>query len=672
MKTKILFLLLVIGLVFVSCEAKHHHEWTSKIEKEPTCEGKGILLRTCPCGETQKEVLPATGHKDSVEKVKKPATCTENGFAEKICPVCGKVFSTIEIEKVAHTPSEAKTVKEPTCEETGKEEIRCSICNALIEEKEVPAKDHELLETGKVIIKNATCIEDGLESGVCRICGKRLENSVIHALGHDWGETITVKKATCTEEGEAKQVCKRNSEHVRKGVIKMEPHNFDDGEAKVIKEATCTEKGKIQIKCKNCSTTTNTYTDALGHNFTIDQGYKEDANGNPIEPTQFNPGIKIYKCERCDATEEREVESESKHIHMSIETGYADDDNKYGRNIKGTCVKKARVGIYCYCYEGDDGKFYASQESAPSGVKVYRYCVGLKERDLDPSNHKNLEMIYSEGDSYFYGSLEKTECKDCNTTVKTTINEEGKISATGRWKGDMSGIIQEMPYSFDFDISLYENGISVSNQKYSIANTIADYIEMSISSSPQEERSHLSVNRATDGRWVGKQWITGIDNSICYLNPIAKEYISGGIAISVIDCNTRIGEEKIDLDMFGDSSKILELKKEEFTNEKSLLTIANFIDLMKIDSSKGEVTCTSFSKSANGIDTISIPSGTESINLEWVTLQGNEPTAYTWTVDGTTQEESNSTFTLTLSTKPVTVTCTANGETHSAIFSVQK
>ncbi len=613
-------------MVFVSCDNEHQHKWTSKVEKEPSCEAKGLLVKSCSCGATEKEVLPATGHKDSVEKVKKPATCTEKGIAEKVCSACGKVFSTVEIEKVAHTPGEAKTLKEPTCEGTGKEEIRCSICNALIEEKEVPAKGHELLETGKVVIKNATCTEKGLESGVCRVCGKRLENSVIPALGHDWGETIIVKDSTCIKEGKAKQICNRCSVE-RSGKIEKKNHNFT-GLSKETKSATCTEEGDVVTHCANegCTATTTGHTPALGHSFTTDMGYKSDEKGNPIEPTQFNPGIKIYKCERCDATEEREVESESKHIHSSIENGYADENNKYGKNIKGTCVKKAQVGIYCDCYEGDDEKFYASPESAPSGVKVHRYCVGLKERDLDPSNHEHLETIHFEESNYFYGSFEKTECKDCNTTVKTTIKDEGKISANGRWKGTKSGYLnisenQEVPYSFDFDISLYENGISVSSQKNTLFNTPGDYVETSISNISQEELTKLFVNRATDGRWVGKQWGTSIDNSICYLNPLAQEYISGGIAISVIDCNTKSGEEEINLDMLGDASIVVELKKEEFTNEKSLLTIANFIDLMKIDSTTGEVTCPFFSKSANGIDTISLPSGTESINLEWVTLQ---------------------------------------------------
>ncbi len=660
-------------MVFVSCENKHQHKWTSKVEKEPSCETKGLLVKTCPCGATEKEEIPATGHKEQVTKVKTPATCTTEGVSETVCSKCGKVFSTAPIPKMAHTTGEEVVVINPTCTEKGKAEIKCTVCDALVEEKELPATGHKLLETGKVVKKAATCTETGLEAGVCAICNETLEENETPALGHDWGETVIITEATCTTEGKTRQTCKRCSA-TREDVIERKPHNFTGGESKVTKAATCTEKGEVVTKCTNanCTATTISYTDVLGHEFTIDQGYKRDANGNAIEPTQFRPGIRIYKCSRCDATEEREVESESKHIHSSVANGYYDHENKYKRNEPGTCVKKAKIGVYCRtCFVDKDGNFYSSESEAPTGVELTRYFVGYYEGDLDPNNHVNTETITSTGPSYFYGSMSEVKCRGCNTVISTTINDEGKISATGRWKGFVSGSVdmskdQKMPFSFNFDISLYENGVSVSTQKYTMDNTAGDYIEMSVSNISQEELATLSVNRAIDGRWVGKQWGTNVYNSLLYLNPLSKEYTSGGIAIWAEGCNTKEGEEQINLDLLGDSSTIMELKKEALSSEQSILSIANFIPLIG----------TTFSKSDNGIDTVTLPAGTAEITLEAVALV-NTISGCTWSVNNKGRNDASATQTINVSAEAATrvdVDVYVNGakETHSAIFSVQK
>ena len=666
-KTKILFLLLVISLLFVSCEEKHQHQWTTKIEKEASCETKGMLVRTCPCGATEKEEIPTTGHKEQVTKVKTPPTCTTEGVGEIVCSKCGKVFSTAPIPKTAHTPSEEVVVTKPTCTEKGKAEIKCAVCGALIEEKELPATGHKLLETGKVVKKEATCTEKGLEAGVCAICGETLEKVETPALGHDWGETVIVTEATCTTEGKARQTCKR-CQATHDGVIEKKPHNFT-GESNVTKEATCTEKGEVVTKCANanCTATTISYTDALGHNFTIDQGYKKDEQGNVIEPTQFRPGIRIYKCSRCDATEEREVESESKHIHSSVENGHYDYNNTYKQNEPGTCVKKAKIGVYCRtCFVDKDGNFYSSENEAPTGVELTRYFVGYYEGDLDPNNHVNTETITSTEPSYFYGSKSEVKCKDCNTVINTIINDGGKVSAAGHWEGSQnasiiidadSGAKGDLDIFLDFD--LYPSGISVIKTS-KMTMTLED------NKDAQQERdmlwfdSNLETLRTTvDGKKIGK-WNTNVINNNLNCDPFFE-----GEKLYVLVLGEDVSKGTLSFDMTGQGATSGTLNRQELpTNKNSVLAMVNV---------KG-LNASSFAKSDDGIDTVTLPAGTTEITLEAVALV-DSVSGCTWYVNNKGLNDASATQTINVSAEAATrvdVDVYVNGakETHSAIFKV--
>ena len=86
---------LLSSLLLASCEINdvlHNHdfgEWETV--KEATCTENGSRARNCSCGESETEVISATGHTEEV-LAEKPATCTESGLAEgKKCTVCGEI-----------------------------------------------------------------------------------------------------------------------------------------------------------------------------------------------------------------------------------------------------------------------------------------------------------------------------------------------------------------------------------------------------------------------------------------------------------------------------------------------------------------------------------------------------------------------------------------------------
>ena len=80
------------GLKFVATDAAaHEHVWSAwKDKTAATCEKAGEQIRTCSCGESETQTVPALGHSMSDWKVKTPATCTAAGVNIRTCSRCGK------------------------------------------------------------------------------------------------------------------------------------------------------------------------------------------------------------------------------------------------------------------------------------------------------------------------------------------------------------------------------------------------------------------------------------------------------------------------------------------------------------------------------------------------------------------------------------------------------
>ena len=88
----IVLALILAVLSFSSCASKHEHAWSEwKTAKEATCGEDGEQTRTCECGETEKQTVPAkgTGHVFGEWVTTTPATKTEPGLKEQTCTVCG-------------------------------------------------------------------------------------------------------------------------------------------------------------------------------------------------------------------------------------------------------------------------------------------------------------------------------------------------------------------------------------------------------------------------------------------------------------------------------------------------------------------------------------------------------------------------------------------------------
>ena len=73
----------------IICTAHTHAfgEWT--VTTPATCTKDGVKTRTCACGETETQTIPATGHSFGEWTVTTPATCTADGVETRSC-ACGE------------------------------------------------------------------------------------------------------------------------------------------------------------------------------------------------------------------------------------------------------------------------------------------------------------------------------------------------------------------------------------------------------------------------------------------------------------------------------------------------------------------------------------------------------------------------------------------------------
>ncbi len=287
----------------------HTHSYGSwETKKAATCTEKGQKQRTCSCGKTETEEIPATGHTEVVDKAV-AATCTQTGLTEgKHCSVCNAVL--VKQETVAvkeHSFGEWKTVKAATCTEKGSEQRACKTCKHT-ETREVAAKGHTEVVDKAVA---ATCTQTGLTEGKhCSVCNTVLvKQQTVAVAEHSFGDWKTVKAATCTEKGSEQRTCKTcnhtetrevaakghtevvdkavaatctqtgltegkhcsvcNAVLVKQETVAVKEHSF--GEWKTVKAATCTEKGSEQRACKTCNHTETREVAAKGHTEVVDK-----------------------------------------------------------------------------------------------------------------------------------------------------------------------------------------------------------------------------------------------------------------------------------------------------------------------------------------------------------------------------------------------------------------
>lgn len=302
-----ILLIFCCSIFLFSCTEGHTHVWTASIEKAPACTEEGVLLRTCPCGATERQTISSKGHSAPVEKTVIEAGCVTEGRIERACPDCGYVFDTVIIPAVGHEPKAESVVKEPACTETGLNSVICSRCGISLGDVEIPALGHsESVEIRR--IKDPACDTAGTDSVRCSVCHQELSTMVVPALGHLWPDSyITITESTCSVHGKGLQTCLRDNSHERIVELDYAPHIFT-GESYIKSESTCSEKGVIATPCINCGHENISYMDLKPHNMLW--RWKLDENETPMTPTETTPGWRVWECRECHYTYEEEISAQ--------------------------------------------------------------------------------------------------------------------------------------------------------------------------------------------------------------------------------------------------------------------------------------------------------------------------------------------------------------------------
>jgi len=175
---KLIFSLIIVCICFIlfACDnattkaktsATHVHEFEWAVVKEATCTEDGEKKGTCSCGETQTEVIKATGHTYGEWATVTPATCLVDGSEKRTC-ACG-ASETREVKASGHTYGEWAVVTAASCIQKGEEKRTCS-CGAF-ETREIALAEHDY---GDLIDEvPATCMENGVEAHYeCSVCEK--------------------------------------------------------------------------------------------------------------------------------------------------------------------------------------------------------------------------------------------------------------------------------------------------------------------------------------------------------------------------------------------------------------------------------------------------------------------------------------------------------------------
>ena len=161
----------------IICTAHTHAfgEWT--VTTPATCTKDGVKTRTCACGETETQTIPATGHSFGEWTVTTPATCTADGVETHSC-ACGET-ETRAIPATGHSFGEWTVTTPATCTVDGTETRTCSACGET-ETRTIPATGHTFGDW--TVTTPATCTADGVETRSCA-CGET-ETRAIPATGH--------------------------------------------------------------------------------------------------------------------------------------------------------------------------------------------------------------------------------------------------------------------------------------------------------------------------------------------------------------------------------------------------------------------------------------------------------------------------------------------------------
>ena len=276
-------------VVTVNCSHLH----TTEHSAEPsTCIKHGHRAYTVcdDCGEITEgsdAELPLSGHTGGT------ATCVKKA----VCDVCHQEYGDFAAHNYIENASEDYLKTAATCGSKAVYYKSCSVCGLKSEETFETGEYDYTNHVGETYLKNqkeATCYEEGYTGDTyCLGCGTLLnKGTVIVATGHTGVVTKEAKAPTCTEAGWTEEIrCSICDEILQPSEpIAALGHSFTNYISD--NNATCTENGTETAICDRCDATDTREIEnsAFGH----------DYHEKRVEPGYSHEGMIQQVCARCD------------------------------------------------------------------------------------------------------------------------------------------------------------------------------------------------------------------------------------------------------------------------------------------------------------------------------------------------------------------------------------
>ena len=309
---------------------REHNIVDTTVATKATCITEGVMNQKCDCIENEEyeacaytttRAIPvdAENHEGEANVIKnaKDATCYAEGYTgDTYWSCCDVLYAKGEVtDKIAHTPAEAVRENEvaATCYKAGSydEVVYCSVeaCKHEIsrEEKTIEKISHTPAKSVEENRIEATCAVDGSYDEVvyCSVaeCKAQIsrEKKIIPATGeHNYATEVEGSRvpSTCKTAGKVTMKCGCGA--TKDVALEIDATNHE----KVVTDAAvapdCENTGLTEgSHCSACDTVivAQQTVDKLGHDFTV---FVET-----VDYTCDKDGYDVYKCSRCDATENR-------------------------------------------------------------------------------------------------------------------------------------------------------------------------------------------------------------------------------------------------------------------------------------------------------------------------------------------------------------------------------
>lgn len=188
-------------------EAPHVHQYTSTIEREPSCILAGLRKYTCSCGSFYTEMIPAPGHVASDWTVAEEATTTHMGREQRTCNVCGVLLDTRPVNVLEASPSASASASASTSASATASATAKASSSASTTPSASPTATPHTHSYRSYVLKEANCQEKGIISYVCSCGSSYADNTDLNLDNHTYRAVVI--PATKTTQGYTVYTCIR-------------------------------------------------------------------------------------------------------------------------------------------------------------------------------------------------------------------------------------------------------------------------------------------------------------------------------------------------------------------------------------------------------------------------------------------------------------------------------